>query len=104
VSKKVKGEFAKAPMERFRAIRALLGRAPLDSEQRLAILGELRALEQQVAALEREKTDWMNATALLGRKMVLPERHEAHCAPECETLPSHGMCWEDASGLVRWTD
>jgi len=34
------------------------------------------------------------------------KKHGCHCLADhdCEGLPPHYMCWEDASGMFRWED
>lgn len=46
------------------------------------------------------------ATSLTGNEFDRAEQFraqkEAHTCTECESLPPHFMCWEDASGMIRW--
>ena len=34
-------------------------------------------------------------------KSLVEEAHTAS-SHDCEALPKHTMCWEDASGMIRW--
>jgi hypothetical protein len=64
------GEIAKTYAERFRDLRSML--SPRSTSTREEALRDLNALEQQVRALDRDRTEWMNAVAILGRKLAIP--------------------------------
>ena len=82
--------------------------APREDDPRDAVIeaarGIMAAWDGPPAAVADGHFDRLRASlrSLDAARDSRPAVEEAHTCPDCEHLPPHTTCWEDASGMHRW--